>query len=308
MTRLFLSFAFVLVVVACNPNEEPRPVITSLSISLASVGKQVTINGRLFSSSAAENLVAFNGTQAQVTSAKPGQLDVIVPAGATSGKVTVTVNGHTAVGPNFTVYTPGSLISFSPVCGPENTEITIEGTGFETNMADMQVIFDYFYIVETSPNGYSSYKDKIGLTIEYLSDTQIKVSAPSGIPAEANGDLQVKAFGTEQLYVQGTTNGTFHYAMMPFAINDFFPKVGKAGTLVTFTGTGFENDFDRYRAFFHDGPSHIVQATVTNITSTELTVEVPVGVITGEIAVFYNWNDGKSHAGAAEPGMFTVQP
>lgn len=307
MAKVFFILFIFSVIISCNHTEEPTPVISSLSVALGSQGKQVTISGLLFSSVASENIVKFNGTLAEVTSATQTQLDVTVPAGATSGKVTVTVKGQTATGPEFTIYTPGSLTNLSPVCGPENTEITIEGNGFETNMANMQVIFNYSYIVETSPNSYTGVSGKAGLTIKSLSTTQIKVLAPSGIPEESSGELIITAFGSEQLYIQGTNQANLKFAMQPFTISNFAPKVGKAGTLVTFTGTGFVNDLDMYNVFFMDGPSHIIKATITNITSTQLTVEVPEGVITGETSMFYDRRDGKPHSGAAFPGVFTVQ-
>lgn len=308
LTRLFFIVFIFSVIISCDSTEEPTPEISSLSVALGSPGKLITISGHRFSSIAPENIVKFNGTLAEVISATTIELDVIVPAEATTGKVTVTVKGQTATGPKFTIYTPGYVTSLSPVCGPPGTEITIEGNGFETNPTDMQVNFNYNYIVETSPNGYTSVTDTKLLAITSVSPTQIKVLAPSNIPEEASGELIVKAFRTEQLYIKDSNEVNLRFAMEPFTISDFTPKVGKAGTLVSFIGTGFVNDFDMYDVFFMDEPSHITKATITNITSTRLTVQVPDGVITGAISVFYDRNDGKSHSGAAFPGVFTVQP
>jgi len=70
--------------------------ITSFTPGGGPVGTTVTINGTDFSATPNSNIVKFNGTQATVTNATTKQLVVTVPAGATSGKISVTVNGKTA--------------------------------------------------------------------------------------------------------------------------------------------------------------------------------------------------------------------
>jgi hypothetical protein len=63
----------------------------------------VTILGQGFSGTAASNIVKFNGSVANVLVASPTALLVTVPDTATSGPITVTVNGQTvASGSNFT--------------------------------------------------------------------------------------------------------------------------------------------------------------------------------------------------------------
>lgn len=60
------------------------------------VSSTVTIQGQGFSVTPAANDVRFNGTAATVLSASTSSLVVTVPAGATSGPITVTVAGQTA--------------------------------------------------------------------------------------------------------------------------------------------------------------------------------------------------------------------
>lgn len=69
--------------------------IANISPMSGEVNTQVVINGTQFSSTIADNVVKFNGTVATVTAATPNNLTVTVPAGATSGKITVEVNGQT---------------------------------------------------------------------------------------------------------------------------------------------------------------------------------------------------------------------
>src|SRR5262245_49966008 len=66
-----------------------------LSFSPASgvAGTAVSITGGCFSGTASENAVSFNGVPATVTSASTNWLVATVPAGATTGPVTVTVGG-----------------------------------------------------------------------------------------------------------------------------------------------------------------------------------------------------------------------
>ncbi len=72
------------------------PTITTISPASAAAGSSVTITGTNFDATAANDIVNFNGTAASVTSASVSQLVVVVPAGGTSGNVTVTTSGGTS--------------------------------------------------------------------------------------------------------------------------------------------------------------------------------------------------------------------
>ncbi len=80
------------------------PVIAGLAPEIGTVGTAVQIVGSGFSPRAADNRVTFNGIQAVVTAASETSLTAGVPAGATTGPVSVTLGGHTATSPGiFTV-------------------------------------------------------------------------------------------------------------------------------------------------------------------------------------------------------------
>lgn len=70
--------------------------IFGISPQQGPVSSSVTIQGQGFSATPAANDVRFNGTAATVLSASVSSLTVTVPAGATTGPVTVTVAGQTA--------------------------------------------------------------------------------------------------------------------------------------------------------------------------------------------------------------------
>ena len=68
------------------------------------VGTSVTIYGTGFSLTPAQNSVSFNGVAATVTAASATQLIVAVPAGASTGPITVTTpNGSAASTTSFEV-------------------------------------------------------------------------------------------------------------------------------------------------------------------------------------------------------------
>jgi len=77
--------------------------VTSYDPPAESIGAEITIFGTNFSDIISENQVSFNGINATITSATSNALTVTVPDGATTGPISVTVNGETAQGPEFTV-------------------------------------------------------------------------------------------------------------------------------------------------------------------------------------------------------------
>jgi hypothetical protein len=71
----------------------PAPVISSFAPLLGPVGTTVTISGKNFSATAANNIVFFGVAKAIVTSATATQLVVEVPVGANHQPITVATNG-----------------------------------------------------------------------------------------------------------------------------------------------------------------------------------------------------------------------
>ena len=89
-------------------------------------GTSVTIAGTTFTGATA---VSFNGVAATFTEGPPGTITTTVPAGATTGPITITLPGGPLVtNTRFTV-TP-AMSSFAPANGPIGTSVTITGTNF----------------------------------------------------------------------------------------------------------------------------------------------------------------------------------
>jgi len=73
----------------------PAPTITSFTPTSGAVAVTVTITGTNFSTTAANNIVKFNGTVATITGATTStSIVAAVPTGATTGKITVEVAGQ----------------------------------------------------------------------------------------------------------------------------------------------------------------------------------------------------------------------
>jgi large repetitive protein len=135
--------------------------ITSFNPTSGVIGTSVVITGVGFTGA---NRVRFNGTSATFTVNSDTQITAIVPAGATTGPISVTKpGGNTATSStNFTV-TPSpvpTIASFNPTSGTIGTSVTITGTGFTGASA---VRF----------NGTSA-------TFTVNSNTQIATTVPSG--------------------------------------------------------------------------------------------------------------------------------
>jgi hypothetical protein len=75
-------------------NKEPGPAITGFSSDTVWIGKTITIHGTGFSTAAAENAIRIGNTAiTDVMEATATSLTIKVPAGATSAKIFVSVNG-----------------------------------------------------------------------------------------------------------------------------------------------------------------------------------------------------------------------
>src|SRR6185436_1151919 len=91
-------------------------------------GTAVTLNGTNFTGATS---VRFNGALASFTVVSATLINTTVPAGATTGRITVTTpNGTATSATDFVVTQPPTITSFSPASGPVGTAVTINGTNF----------------------------------------------------------------------------------------------------------------------------------------------------------------------------------
>ena len=103
------------------------PTITGFSPVSGPVGTGVTLTGTGFSGATA---VKFSGVAATYAVNNATQVGATVPAGATTGPITVsTPAGTVTSATNFTVIPAPTITSFSPASGPVGASVTLTGAG-----------------------------------------------------------------------------------------------------------------------------------------------------------------------------------
>jgi RHS repeat-associated protein len=169
------------------------PVITSLAPPAGPPNGIVVLSGTGFGSYL--GAVQFNGVVAHVMLWSDTSITLNVPLAATTGPVTVTVNGFTSAGVNFTVIEPVSISGISPTSGVVGSTVTISGAGFGATQSDSVVALDTVPVTPTS-----------------WSDTAIVVTVPQGA---ATGPVSVEVAGA-------TVTGPTFQVMMSLTLTDSF--------------------------------------------------------------------------------------
>jgi hypothetical protein len=233
------------------------PTLTSFSPAAGPVGTAVTITGTNFSSVGAENTVTIDGKTAEITSNTTTQLIVTVPAGATSGKVIVTVRGLAVISTSdFGVYNPPVITSFTPESGPVAIEVTINGNNFGTTSGSNTVKF----------NG-------IPADITSFSATQLKVNVPTNA---ISGKITVTNTSTS---LTGTSAADFIFLPTP-TVQSVSPAIAAAPAIVIITGTNFSTVASENEVTI-GGKS----ASITSFTQTQLIVTVPSDAALGNTSI-----------------------
>lgn len=139
---MFIGSAFL----SCKKDSAaPQPIFTSFDPVSGyapldtGVGTTVTISGANFNTNLSSDEIRFNGVTATVTGATSSEVKVTVPAGATTGKISVTINGTTISSDQDFVITNPTITSFTPTSAGVGAWITITGTGFDTNLTNNKV-------------------------------------------------------------------------------------------------------------------------------------------------------------------------
>lgn len=118
------------------------PTISNFSPTSGVIGTTVTINGTNFDPIPANNIVMFNGTAANVSASTSTSITTSVPAGATTGPISVTVGANTATSTsNFNVLQPPTISGFTPSSGPIGIAVVITGTNFDPTPSNNVVSF-----------------------------------------------------------------------------------------------------------------------------------------------------------------------
>jgi hypothetical protein len=187
----------------------PTPTISSFTPTTGPAGTSVDIQGATFTGATS---VMFNGTaDPNFVVNSPTHITARVPAGPTTGPISVTTSAGTGTSTeSFTVIPPPTISSFTPTSGPVGTSVLITGTGL-TGASNV-----------TFNGAAASY------TVN--SPTSITATVPNGA---TTGPISVTTPG-------GTgTSSTSFTVIAPPKITTFSPTSGHAGQQVTITGTSF---------------------------------------------------------------------
>jgi hypothetical protein len=228
------------------------PTISSFTPANGIVGDVITINGASFD--AGSLVVKFGtGTASSPVLVSPTKITAIVPANATSGKITVeTAAGSAQSASDFTVIGSPSVSAFSPTSGAIGVEVTVTGTNF-VNVSNVK----FNATTVTAPN------------FTVVSPTQLKVNVPAGA---STGKISITTPAGS-----GTSASNF-IVLLPPVITSFSPAIGTQGSTVTITGTGFSGITS---VTFND----VNAPNFTVVSSTQINVTVPANATSGKIKV-----------------------
>jgi IPT/TIG domain len=180
------------------------PKVTGFTPGSAAVGATVTISGNAFGGATS---VLFNGVGAVPATVTPTKVTVVVPAAASTGKLTM-VTGAGSGQSTGTFKVLPKLTSFSPGSGASGDSVTIAGSGF-TDVSAVKF------------NGVVA-----GFGVD--SDHQITATVPA---TATTGKVSVVTAG-------GTATSLTNFLAVP-TITGFAPGSAPPGSTVTVDGTGF---------------------------------------------------------------------
>jgi hypothetical protein len=213
------------------------------------VGASVTIYGTGLNTGAV--LVRFNGTAATGYSVPSAtQIVATVPAGATTGPISVTTGGGTATSTHdFAVQAP-VIGSITPSTGPVSTEVRVSGTGF-AGVSSVE-FHGHPAIFSVNPAG-----------------TEIVTSVPGGA---TTGPISVTGAGGTAM-----SSSSFTVNQGPRITLLFWSSFGPVGSGVSINGMNFS---DATSVKFNG-----VSAAYNVNSETHISATVPEGATTGPISV-----------------------
>jgi hypothetical protein len=154
------------------------PTIQSFAPASGGVGTAVTLRGTNLNIAGSMS-VRFNGTLASWRIKGMGQVVAVVPAGASSGPITITTNYGMATSADFTVLPSPAIAAFSPGSGTAGTVVSIFGSAFDdaTSLAFNGAKASFTVLSPTQISAIVPKGAKTGL---------VSVSTPGGIATSAS--------------------------------------------------------------------------------------------------------------------------
>ncbi len=255
------------------------PAITQLSSTSGPVGTSVTITGSNFGATQGTSIAQFNGTTAtSITSWSASSIVTAVPAGATTGDVTVTVGGVASNGVLFTVTAPVLPMT-----------VTLAGTGSGT--------------VTSSPSGINC-PGTCSASFNSGAAVVLTASAASGSTfAGWSGACSGTGTCSVTMSAAKSVTATFNVGSTLTKISPTSIGANTPSFLLTLTGTGFTMSSVVHFAF---------NSTTTNLTpasvspdQTTATVIVPASAI-ADASISTNLTATITVAGASGQESMTI--
>jgi sugar lactone lactonase YvrE len=261
------------------------PTIVSINPTSGIPNTEVTIIGTNFKAGNNDNEVSFNGKLAIVVTSSTTQIIAKVPDGAGTGSVSVSNTFGSVSGPIFTYIEPLPIISsFSPLTGPYNTLVQINGSNFNSNSVLNIVKFNNLAaeVVSSTPNQIIAKVPKragvgpISVTVngrtgqgtnfEYQFTTVVSTLAGSTM-GFADGTGSSAKFNFPSGVAVDATGNIF----VAERINNKIRKITQSGVVTTYAGSSAgSTDGDLTVAKF-TSPNGLVFDRSGNLIVTELT-------------------------------------
>ncbi|MBH8571319.1 hypothetical protein KB206_20675 [Microvirga sp. STS02] len=225
------------------------PAVAGFAPAAGAVGASVAVTGTNFTGITSLTLGGVAVTTYSVTS--PTDLTFSVPVGAVSGPIAIANASGTGTSATSFVVIPAPVVSsFAPGSGPVGTVVVLTGTGF-ANASSVRV------------NG-------VAATFAVNSSTSITTTVPAGA---STGLIAVTTPG-------GTSSSAAAFTVIPPPIlTSFTPTSGSVGTVVTISGSNFQNT----STVVFNGTA--APGFVVNGAATEVSVAVPGGASSGPISL-----------------------
>jgi streptogramin lyase len=180
------------------------------------------VNGTNFSTDTSKNIVAINGVTARDSLATSTQLLSFVPPGASSGKVSVTVDGQ-------------SVSSFSSMQIKTLTATTLAGTGASSYIDGPGNVATFSGVWSATPDGNGNYyiSDPNNYKIRKMtSDGTVSTYAGSAGFGNVNGNLSTAKFGSPYDVAFDKLGNMY---VSDLAMNNI-RKIAPDGTVTNFAG------------------------------------------------------------------------
>ena len=251
------------------PSGSSEPTIDSVTPESGPEGTVVTIRGANFGPSVGAvqgtSGVSFNGVWSTPASWSGSAITVMVPPGAATGDVVVTVGGQPSAGVEFTVTGAGgsgpAVGTVSPMLGVEGTVVTIRGEGFGP----------------TAEMGGVSFNGVWASAISW-SEEEIRVAVPRDA---GTGPVVVTAHGQVS---NGVSFMVADSGLGEPAIHSLSSGTGPEGMVVTIEGENFGPAIGAY-----EGRSGVsfngVWGEPVSWSETQIQVAVPAGAPSGLVTV-----------------------